>query len=206
MSEKAPDRRIRRTRQLLREALVELILEKGYDAVTVQDVLDRANVGRSTFYAHYRDKEELLLSGFEALQAQFEQHLAGRSVNSASPWNLSLSLFQHAQSERRLYKALFGRQGGSVVLTHIHKYLFTLVRDHLRPRLSSKQSEKVPADVLAHHLVSSFVALLTWWLDNDLPYPAERINDMYLQLTQPGVDALLQQTIAARSDPLQRQP
>ncbi len=194
MGEKVPDRRVQRTRQLLREALVALILKKGYAAVTVQDVLDQANVGRSTFYAHYCDKEELLLSGFETLQAQFERHLTGRAVNAESPWNLSLLLFQHAQSERRLYQAMLGKQGGSIVLTHIHSYLFTVVRDHLKPRMSTKQNERVPVDVLAYYLVSSFMALLTWWLDNDLPYPAERINDMYLQLTRPGVEALLQQT------------
>ena len=68
------DRRIQRTRQLLHEALIELIQEKGYEAVTVQDILDRANLGRSTFYLHYRDKEELLLSGFERLRDEFEAH------------------------------------------------------------------------------------------------------------------------------------
>ncbi len=62
-----PDRRIQRTRQLLHEALITLILEKGYDAITVQDILERANLGRSTFYAHYQDKEALLLSGFQEL-------------------------------------------------------------------------------------------------------------------------------------------
>ena len=59
------DRRVQRTRQLLNRALMELIVEKGYDSVTVQDIIDRANLGRSTFYAHYQDKDDLLFSGID---------------------------------------------------------------------------------------------------------------------------------------------
>src|SRR5512141_2904590 len=77
------DRRVQRTQQLLREALVALILEKGYDAITVQDILDLANMGRSTFYAHYRDKEDLLLSGFQMLFNAFQKEF----LKAASPSN-----------------------------------------------------------------------------------------------------------------------
>lgn len=191
MGKKAVDRRIQRTRQLLLDALVALVLEKGFEAVTVQDVIDRANVGRSTFYAHFRDKEDLLLSGFESLRAQFEQHLTGQSVTAESPWSLSLMMFQHAQSQHRLYKALAGKQSGNVVLAHIYKYLSALIREHLKSQLRGKRPGPVPPEVLAHYLVSSFMALLTWWLDNDLPYPAERMHEMYRQLVQPGVSAIM---------------
>ncbi len=94
MKKKAVDRRVQRTRQLLQDALVSLIQEKGYEAVTVQDILDQANVGRSTFYAHFRDKEELLLSRFEHLRSEFERHqqqrLSSTSEADDSPWGLSL--------------------------------------------------------------------------------------------------------------------
>ena len=188
-SKKIVDRRIERTRQLLQEALLALILEKGYGAVTVQDIIDRANVGRSTFYAHFRDQEDLFLSGFESMRAQFEQHLTSQAAGDGGPWSLSLMMFQHAQSQHRLYKALAGKEGGNVMLTHIHKYLATLIREHLKS--PGKKKGLVPPDVLAHYLVSSFMALLTWWLDHDLPYPAERMNEMYRQLTEPGVMAVM---------------
>jgi AcrR family transcriptional regulator len=185
------DRRVQRTRQLLQEALVALILEKGYETVTVQDLIDRANVGRSTFYSHFRDKEELFLSGFESLWSQFEQHLVKQAVPDASPWIISLIMFQHAQSYHRVYKAVVGKQGGHVMLSHIHKVLTVLTHEHLMVRLSGNASELVPPEVLAHHLVSSFLALLTWWLDHNLPYSAERMNEMYRHLTQPGMDDIL---------------
>src|SRR5690349_22765699 len=74
MDTKRGSRQVQRTRQHLEEACIALILEKGYEAVTIQDILDRANVGRSTFYVHYRDKEDLLMSRFQALQQAFEEH------------------------------------------------------------------------------------------------------------------------------------
>ncbi|WP_412537769.1 helix-turn-helix domain-containing protein [Longispora sp. K20-0274] len=71
------DRRVRRTRLALRHALVELMVDKGYDAVTVQDIIDRADVGRSTFYAHFTDKEHLFRSGIQDLQAELRKACAG---------------------------------------------------------------------------------------------------------------------------------
>jgi AcrR family transcriptional regulator len=191
MGKKVVDRRIQRTRQLLQDALLALILEKGYDAITVQDVIDRANVGRSTFYAHFQDKEDLLLSGFDRLRTQFEEHLMGQSPNNASPWSFSLSMFQHAQSQRPLYKALAGRQGSNVALAHIQNYLFVYLSDHLKRQLS-KRKKDIPPEILAHYIASSFISLLTWWLDNNSPYSAEQMNDFYRQLVQPGVAAIMQ--------------
>lgn len=191
MQKNVLDRRIQRTRQLLQEAMLALILEKGYDAVTVQDVIDRANVGRSTFYAHFRDREDLFLSGFENMRAQFEQHLATQPASDGDPWKLNLVMFQHAQSQHRLYKALAGKQGGKIMLAHIYRYLTPLIREHLQEQSRGGKQGLVPPDVLAHFLVSSLMALLTWWLDNDLPYSAERMSDMLRQLTEPGVTALI---------------
>jgi hypothetical protein len=73
MKGKKEDRRIGRTRKMMHEALMALIVEKGYESVTVQDILDRADLGRSTFYSHYRSKDELLLSGFDHLRTMLEE-------------------------------------------------------------------------------------------------------------------------------------
>ena len=191
MEKRMEDRRIQRTRKLLQDALLALILEKGYDAVTIQDVLDRANVGRSTFYAHFQDKEALFLSEFEALRTLFENHLSGQSMTDADTWQLSLMMFLHAQSQHELYRALAGKQGGSIVLAHLQKYLYLLLSDHLKPHLANQKDAPVPLEILTQYLVSSFLSLLVWWLDHDMPYSAERMNDMFRQLTQPGVETII---------------
>jgi AcrR family transcriptional regulator len=184
------DRRIQRTRQLLQDALIALILEKGYEAVTVQDVIDRANVGRSTFYAHFQDKEDLFLSGFENLQAQFEQHLLAQSPASQNPWALSLVMFQHAQEYHRVYKALVGEKGGHTMLAHVQKYLTRLIHAHLKGHVPASLTERIPLEILTLYIVSNLTSLLIWWLDHDMPYPAERINDIFRDLTQPTIDAV----------------
>jgi AcrR family transcriptional regulator len=188
--EKRTDRRIQRTRGLLQEALVELILEKGYEAITIQDILDRANVGRSTFYEHFYDKDDLLLSGFEHLRDDFEQYLAGQAISGESPWQLSLSMFRHAEEHRPLYQAMAGKQGGNMAVGHIQKYLTHYLYDHLKTLLLQR-NKNMPADILTQYIVSAFTGLLTWWLDNKPVYTAEQMNAFFRQLVEPGVGAVL---------------
>lgn len=191
MGKKVLDRRIQRTRRLLQNALLELILEKGYDEVTVQNVIDRADVGRSTFYAHFRDMEELLLSQFEDMREQFDRLL--RSMPDENPWNLPLLMFQHAQGHHELYKALVGKKSGNIVMNHLNGYLSARMREHLKMAMSDKGTATIPAEILAHYLVSSLMALMTWWLDHDLPYTAERMNGMFEQLTRFGAESIIRQ-------------
>src|SRR5213083_3494878 len=105
---KPPDRRVQRTRKLLQDALVSLMIEKGYEATTVQDIIDRANVGRATFYAHFADKETLLVSRLEDLRAMLaQQHQRARGLG------FSLPMLEHARDHLPLYAAIVGRGGGS---------------------------------------------------------------------------------------------
>jgi AcrR family transcriptional regulator len=187
MNEKITDRRIQRTRHLLLDALNELILEKGYEAMTVQDIIDRANVGRSTFYSHFQDKEDLLLNGVESLWVELEKHLRNAIPTEETIWTLCLSMFEHAQGQRSLYKALVGNQGGNLALKHIQKQLYELIYEHLKFAMS-KNDTGMPPEILAHYFVSSFIALLTWWLDNDTTYSAQQMNNFYRQLIQRGVE------------------
>jgi len=195
MKEKREDRRIGRTRKLMHEALMNLIVEKGYESVTVQDILNRADVGRSTFYAHYRDKDALLLSGFDHLRTLFEQQqqalLAARSGKNEVEFNFILELFRHTEQHHQLYKAIVGKQSGEMILKYFHQYLFKLLRDPLAAIMKNKKNPPVPVDVTVHWLVSSLLALMTWWLDNKMPYSAEKMDEMFRQLTMPGIEAAL---------------
>ena len=180
MPKKVTDRRVQRTRQLLQTALSELILEKEYEKVTVQDVIDRANVGRSTFYSHFEDKEQLLLSGFEPLRKQFEEFLSGAEFDHESPWALTLAMFQQVQKQ----------QGGYITLTHVQKFLYGYLLDHLKQQLP-KRNKNIPPELLAHYVASSFIALMTWWIDNGYPLPPEQMNEYYRQLVEPGTLAIM---------------
>ena len=194
MEQKKTDRRIQRTQQMLQEALIALILEKGYDAITVQDILERANLGRSTFYAHYRDKQDLLVSGFGRV---FDEFQAGYAQASAAPVDpeqgareLSLYIFQHTRSHRQLFRALIGRQGGELILEYARKFLSDTVRSFIEARLIETGNQAL-VEPLVHYLVSSYLALLTWWLDQDSPFTADQMNTLYFGLVKPGVKELV---------------
>lgn len=188
MKNRPLDRRIQYTREVLHKSLIQLILEKGYDKVTVQDVLNRADVGRSTFYSHYKDLEDLFLSGFENLWSLFEEHLDSRD-DEKEVWDLSLIIFQHAQNYVDVYKALVGKQGGRLMSAHLHKYFSALIRESLKPQWSGRK--QIPLDMVVHHLASSLIASLTWWVDHDMQYSPARMNEIFRQLTQPAIDAML---------------
>lgn len=187
------DRRVKRTRKTLQDALIALILEKGYEAITVQDVIDRADVGRSTFYAHFVDKEALLLSQFEHLQADFERNFEENAADDASADLLDFSsvMFQHAQRYRRVYQAVVGRQSGQLMQRHLEKTLTVRVKKRVDRLWGGGQRQVIPPDILTHHLVSTLMSLMIWWLDHDLPYPPERMDQIYRQLIRGGIDGLV---------------
>ncbi|SCF03331.1 DNA-binding transcriptional regulator, AcrR family [Micromonospora viridifaciens] len=185
------DRRVRRSQRLLREALVALIPEKGYDRITVQDILDRADVGRSTFYTHYRDKDDLLLAGFADLRTDLQRDLAALSPGVPShPTSPTGVIFAHAYRHRDLYQALCGRRGGTIVQRHLYRLVNDLLRDHLRPHIEAAGSD-LPVDVAAAFYTSAAIGLLTWWIDQDFrPGPAV-LAGIYQRLAAPGLLAAL---------------
>ncbi len=184
------DRRIQRTRQLLLNALIELILEKGYPGITVQDIIDRANVGRSTFYFHFQDKEDLLLSGFENLRDIFDE-FQNSTLPEKTNWEFSAALFQHAEEHRLVFKAIFGKEAGAVVLKHVQKELSAYLKKHFQENFPKKVQPAIPLDILVQYFVSTFLGLMTWWLENDISYSAQQMNSYFRKLTDPTISMLL---------------
>ena len=180
--ERPPDRRVRRTKQRLNDALESLIIEKGYDKITVQDLIDRADVGRSTFYAHYETKDDLLIS-WTQLADDMELHMAHEQTDAGSAMP-SLTLFRHLGEHHHLYKAMLGGRGIDIVTEMIHSTLLRHATSELERRPDAGDRTTIPIEVRAGFLASSLLALLTWWLDNDMPYPPESINEMYQELTK----------------------
>jgi AcrR family transcriptional regulator len=160
------DRRAARTRRALHGALMSLILRKGYEAVTVQDIIDEADVGRSTFYAHYAGKEDLLRSGFQTLRTELTE--AQRSVRANfdgsqdEPLGFSLAMFEHASAYTDIYRALVGGRGGVVAVNEIRRILSETVKKELS---GIRDDEMVPQEVCIQFVVGAFLTVLTWWLE-----------------------------------------
>src|ERR671929_2025740 len=130
MNEKQ-DRRSQRTRRLLSAALVELIREKDYGTITVSDIIERANVGRSTFYAHYRDKDDLFVGEMDRVVEVLSQRIPGQEE---TPFFPSLGLFRHVGEEYELYKALVWGPGIDLLIKHMQKSLSKRIEQGLRER------------------------------------------------------------------------
>ena len=191
MSQVPTDRRVRRTRELLRRALLDLILEKGYDRITVRDILDRADVGRSTFYAHYRDKDELLLAGFEdvrsAIEAEHAAVEAGRTTE-AQFLDPLLAVFRHVGEHRHFWEAL-SRKGGAELITRIlRRSVDELVREHVRSRFPEAAAEPHRVEAAIRFVAGACMGMLLWWLDSGDPRTAEEIHAEFSRLATHGVE------------------
>jgi len=164
---------VRRTRRQLREALVQLVSEKGYDHVTVQDLIDRADLSRATFYAHFRDKDDLLLSGLDEL----EELGSVRAV------------LDHVEANRRLYRGSLGGRAGALVLRQIRRRLTALVRHSFQDVVDRLGLvPPVPVEVTAEFAVGAFIGVMWWWLEQAEPLPAERMTDLLELLSTPAID------------------
>jgi AcrR family transcriptional regulator len=186
------DRRVARTRAQLQQAHLRLMIEKGYEAVTVEDICAAANVGRSTFYAHYPNKEALHRGGLDALRQQLASHQE-RAAEGATGWAeaglaFSLPMFDHARDHLDLYRALAGGRGGAIAIEGIRRMLCDLVRSELVAdgRLAR---DAVRREFTVRYIVGAYLAVLTWWLDGGAEQPPEEMDAMFRRLAADGLRA-----------------
>ena len=180
----AVDRRVRRTRAALTRALVDLVLEKRYRSITVQDLLDRADVGRSTFYSHYRGKDDLLLRSFEAMLEMFDGCVdADTDRPRLAPVE---ELFRHVGDVRAFHRALARAQkidllfhAGAIITSR------SIARRTaaLSPPPAAAGSE---LEATAHACAGALFALLRWWVDQESPPSPRQMDELFHRLVLPG--------------------
>jgi AcrR family transcriptional regulator len=187
------DRRVRRTRAALLDALISLMTEKGYDAITVQDLIDRADVGRSTFYAHFNDKSDLLHESLSGLRAIMEPSPDAGPPDRRRPVRFSRKMFRHVHDQQPLLKALLGHPGAGPVVTEIERVLLDVARAELDTLSGPEATNRVPLDLLAHSVVASYMATLTWWVGNDFRQTPEEMDALFQTTVSPGIRAAIPQ-------------
>jgi AcrR family transcriptional regulator len=186
MASEKLDRRVRRTRQAIHGALMGLMLEKGYDAVTVTDIIERADIGRSTFYSHYTDKRDVLFASLDEL-ADF---LRAHRDDGDGLFGFSLAMFEHAHEQLPMVRALLGRRGGAVVRARVEHIIGDLVREQLAPLAAGRST--VPLELTVAGVVGAYMALLARWLDENEPHTPAEMDVAFRRLVIPGVTAALQ--------------
>jgi len=188
---KSVDRRIQKTQQALHEALISLMREKRYDDILVQEILDRANVGRSTFYAHYRDKDELLLHGIDHLRDFLQAAQTEVSAKTNNRYDkvigFSFAMFDHAYDNRDVYRSLVHGIGWTIVRQKMEAMIATLVQKEIKPYYNKQQSPDMPLELFVLFIVSVFFSLLTWWIDKRKAFSPREIDDCFRELVVPAM-------------------
>jgi AcrR family transcriptional regulator len=189
------DRRIQKTKSLLHEALGSLIREKPYDEIVVQEILDRANVGRSTFYMHFGDKDELLVSGIhDMLRSAHATELPSSGKRYERIIRFSLPIFEHIHRHRHTGAAKMGARGRAVIHEHLQSVLAELISNDVRKDFQGRQkpSGQVPPDLLVQYVASTFILVLNWWVESRSPLPPSDINNLFRALILPTLVAICQ--------------
>ncbi len=170
----AIDRRVARTCATLHHALLKLIIERGYDAISVQDICEAAGVGRSTFYAHYTGKDDLKRSGLDHLKAALKHHGGGLAFTRA--------LFAHGRDFLPHYTALKTGLGAEVSLDALRGVLFELVAEGLPPGGS-----RFERDLRVRFAAGALMAVLTGWLDAGAVEPPEAVDALFRKWIMAGI-------------------
>jgi AcrR family transcriptional regulator len=185
------DRRIQKTEALLRGALGDLIREKPYEDIVVKEILNRANVGRSTFYTHFADKDELLLSCIHDILRSPQS--GGRGRATAKPqedivW-FSLPILEHIERHRQTGQATMGPWGRRAVHEHLQHAITELIEDEVRTALrrGSRTARHASPDLLVRWIASTFVLVLNWWVESDSPLPAREADGLFRALIEPSL-------------------
>lgn len=188
------DRRVQRTRKLLRESIMALILEEGYDAISIQDITDKANLGRATFYLHFKDKDDLLLDVIDQLMEDFFCQVPELSQVQ---WRLENEksinkLFDFAADHYDLYRILIIGSGGITASRQLHKKIAENILTCIQEDVEISNLQPLIDPVfIANHYAGSLLATIYWWLDNDLPYEVEEMATMFQKTHKLDQDTLM---------------
>ena len=189
MKHEKTDRRSQRTRDLLDQAIFALMAEKRYESITVQDIIDRANVGRATFYAHFQDKEDLAISSLERMLDGMAQQIDAQ--DSDERWLPLRELLQHIQEQQVIFQGLVRGRGLDVFVERSQFYFARSIEKRLQTQLPKGSKPAIPLALTANYMAGAVVALLKWWLDNKLPYSPVKMDEMCQQLLQANAAAAL---------------
>jgi AcrR family transcriptional regulator len=185
-----PDRRVNKTRKALKEALTDLILDRGYESVTVQDIIDRADVGRSTFYAHFIDKDDLLMAIFADLQVPGPDTTKWTADDPAFSW--TIDLFRHFGSGKRLFSAVTSSQSGALARRETQRWLEELAGAELNRLRIARKVDPMTLETVVSFLIGTFVGFMDWWMrpENE-QLTAEQVDQAFRSLVLPGVSNVL---------------
>lgn len=171
------DRRVRRTQKALARALVDLTLEKGYEAITIREITDRAEVGYATFFRHYHDKDALLKDVLDVVLDELIG-LLQTPMNDTDHATTGTLVFRYVQEHSEVVHVLLSSRRSSKM---VRKIIEAGTQSVFSQNLLLAESS-IPPQIAANHLVTSTISLIQWWLEHQMPYPPEQMGLIYQEL------------------------
>ncbi len=176
------DRRQRKTREAIFAALIGLLSTKDFSQITVGQIIELADVGRATFYAHFETKEELLKALceelfchlFDAMEGHDHKHI----FDCDAPDSVFLHLFRHLQRNDNQILQLLTGKNNELFLQYFKSNLTRLIQSQL-PLFAARKSDKLPEDFWLHHIAATFVETLRWWTQTGLEQSPETITEYF---------------------------
>jgi AcrR family transcriptional regulator len=179
------DLRIRRTHLFLQEAMIELITEKGFEAITVGDIAERAMINRATFYRHYQDKYDLVARIFEESADSLVEHMKpfhkdADQMDLEHPPEIWVQVFEHVAEQSQLYQAMLGKSGSPWFTARMREYIVKLILENEQrwkasagsnQQIDQAMPEALPVMQLSHVLIGTIV----WWLESERSYTSRQI-------------------------------
>ena len=186
------DRRIGKTRRMLQEALFSLMQEKQYNKITIQEIIDRADVGRSTFYSHYETKDDLLFGCIENLLESLNQYIVNYLDREDEIPRLLpvVELFDHIKENSRLLKGLMRAESSDLFFDKVQSFWNKNIGEYLQTKLPQNAEPQIPFIILTNHITSTLINLLKWWVNNKMPYTSVQMDQYFQYLINPCIDAL----------------
>jgi AcrR family transcriptional regulator len=180
------ERRRLQTRQQLMDAAIALLMEKGYDAVNVQAITERADLGRGTFYIHFKDREDILWAAIKdpilELERQAHKDLA-ETLQAPLEYCGLLNIYRHADRNRDLYRAILGGKGSAILVNELQDLLARIFLNDIRSAYKGQDpAARIPDEIVAQMLSGAITRLLHWWLDTSNRYNAEKMAALTYQM------------------------
>jgi len=170
-----------RTRKQLKDAAMSLLLEMGYEAMTIQHITDRADLGRGTFYLHFKDKGDvvwaLIKDGIDTADRNAHQRM-GIMDYSNSEYFGYINMFQHANQNKALYRVMLGSQGSSMLTSRVQDYMAGELEQDMQKLPIYREYKGVPDKVVAQIITGAVVRSIIWWLETPNEYSPEEMAAM----------------------------
>ena len=184
------DRRQQKTRAAIFQAFASLLAEQNYSRITVQAIIDRANVGRTTFYTHFETKDELLnalcenLFGHIIASAKDCTHTHGLYSDGSAPESIFCHLLQHLQENDHHVLALFSCESSEIFLRYFKDNLCGLIQSQFVMQ-NRRTNENLPEDFLINHIAGSFVEMVLWWSRGKMRQTPEELDRYFRAVIEP---------------------